>query len=216
MTSKEEPSTTRDSRYDILFEPVAIGPVTAKNRFYQVPHATGTGCAMPNTRAGIRAVKAEGGWAVVCTGYCSIHPTSDDRHYPFSSLWNDADVRAQAIMVDSVHAHDALGRRRAVAWRRRGRQQGDTRGAAVSFRYRRAGLDHASGPASNDGQVRHRPASLVAARRCEEGALGGIRHRLRLCGHGIPASSSFCCHATTSGPTAMAAPSRTVHACCAR
>ena len=26
----------RDSRYDLLFEPVQIGPVTAKNRFYQV------------------------------------------------------------------------------------------------------------------------------------------------------------------------------------
>ncbi len=26
----------RDPRYDVLFEPVRIGPVTAKNRFYQV------------------------------------------------------------------------------------------------------------------------------------------------------------------------------------
>ena len=25
----------RDPRYDILFEPVQIGPVTARNRFYQ-------------------------------------------------------------------------------------------------------------------------------------------------------------------------------------
>ncbi len=33
----------RDSRYDILFEPVKIGPVTAKNRFYQVPHCTAPG-----------------------------------------------------------------------------------------------------------------------------------------------------------------------------
>ena len=24
----------RDSRYDILFEPLAIGPLTAKNRFF--------------------------------------------------------------------------------------------------------------------------------------------------------------------------------------
>ncbi len=32
----------RDPRYDILFEPVKIGPVTAKNRFYQVPHCCGT------------------------------------------------------------------------------------------------------------------------------------------------------------------------------
>ena len=28
----------RDPRYDILFEPVKIGPLTAKNRFFQVPH----------------------------------------------------------------------------------------------------------------------------------------------------------------------------------
>jgi len=28
----------RDPHYDILFEPLRIGPVTAKNRFYQVPH----------------------------------------------------------------------------------------------------------------------------------------------------------------------------------
>ena len=27
--------------YEILFEPVKIGPVTAPNRFYQVPHANG-------------------------------------------------------------------------------------------------------------------------------------------------------------------------------
>jgi hypothetical protein len=28
---------TRDPRFDILFEPVKIGPVVAKNRFYQGP-----------------------------------------------------------------------------------------------------------------------------------------------------------------------------------
>ena len=38
---------TRDPRYDILFEPVKIGPVTAKNRFYQVPHCNGMGRAFP-------------------------------------------------------------------------------------------------------------------------------------------------------------------------
>ena len=34
---------TRDSRDDIFFEPVRIGPVTAENRFYHVPHCNGTG-----------------------------------------------------------------------------------------------------------------------------------------------------------------------------
>ena len=43
---------TRDPRYDVLFEPVKIGPVTAPNRFYQVPHADGMGYAMPRGLAG--------------------------------------------------------------------------------------------------------------------------------------------------------------------
>ena len=57
----------RDSNYDILFEQVKIGPVTARNRFYQVPHCNGMGYLRPNTLAAMRGVKAEGGWAVVCT-----------------------------------------------------------------------------------------------------------------------------------------------------
>ena len=41
---------TRDSRYDILFEPVKIGPLTAKNRFFQVPHCNGMGSSfVPGT-----------------------------------------------------------------------------------------------------------------------------------------------------------------------
>jgi dimethylamine/trimethylamine dehydrogenase len=32
------PKDIRPSRYDILFEPVRIGPKLAKNRFFQVPH----------------------------------------------------------------------------------------------------------------------------------------------------------------------------------
>ena len=42
---------SRDPRYDILFEPVKIGPVTARNRFYQVPHCTGMGWQRPRTLA---------------------------------------------------------------------------------------------------------------------------------------------------------------------
>jgi dimethylamine/trimethylamine dehydrogenase len=33
----------RDPRFDPLFEPLRIGPVTAPNRFWQVPHCTGMG-----------------------------------------------------------------------------------------------------------------------------------------------------------------------------
>ncbi|MDX1737686.1 MAG: NADH:flavin oxidoreductase, partial [Alphaproteobacteria bacterium] len=67
----------RDSRYDILFEPVKIGPVTARNRFYQVPHCNGFGWRQPNSLAAMRGIKAEGGWAVVSTEEVEIHPSSD-------------------------------------------------------------------------------------------------------------------------------------------
>lgn len=98
----------RDPRYDILFEPLQIGPVTAKNRFYQVPHCTGMGYLRPQMLAAMRGVKAEGGWGVVCTEYNSIHPTSDDLPHASASLWNDDDIRAHRLMTDAVHAHGAL------------------------------------------------------------------------------------------------------------
>ena len=98
----------RDPRYDILFEPVRLGPVTAKNRFYQVPHCSGMGWHRPRTLAAFRGMKAEGGWGVVCTEYCSVHPTSDDGSLPFASLWDDEDIAAHALMTDAVHEHDSL------------------------------------------------------------------------------------------------------------
>jgi hypothetical protein len=48
-------------RYRVLFEPVKIGPVTAPNRFYQVPHASGMTNALPRVQAKFRETKAEGG-----------------------------------------------------------------------------------------------------------------------------------------------------------
>ncbi len=99
---------SRNPRYDLLFEPVRIGPVTAPNRFYCTPHALGTGNQMPHTRAAMRAIRAEGGWGVVNTGYCSIHPSSDDAPLPYSRLWDDEDIPVHALMVDAVHRHGAL------------------------------------------------------------------------------------------------------------
>ena len=66
---------TRDPRFDLLFTPLKIGPVTAPNRFYQVPHCSGMGHERPHTLAAMRGMKAEGGWGVVNTEYCtSIRP----------------------------------------------------------------------------------------------------------------------------------------------
>jgi dimethylamine/trimethylamine dehydrogenase len=98
----------RDPRYDILFTPVKIGPVTAKNRFFQVPHCNGMGHAMPLAHAAMREVKAEGGWAVIATEECEIHPSGDVSPYVEARLWDDRDIPALALMADKVHAHGAL------------------------------------------------------------------------------------------------------------
>ncbi len=64
--------------------------------------------AMPHMRAAFRETKAEGGWGVVCTGYVSIHPSSDDAPLPFATLWDEDDVRSHALMTEAVHRHGAL------------------------------------------------------------------------------------------------------------
>jgi len=99
---------TRDSRFDVLLEPVQIGPVTAKNRFYQVPHCCGMGFNWPQSHAKMREMKAEGGWAVVCTEECMIHPSSDYSPEPQARLWDEHDVKCLGLMVDAVHRHGAL------------------------------------------------------------------------------------------------------------
>ena len=98
----------RDPRYDILFEPVQIGPVTARNRFYQVPHCNGMGSRHPSGTAVMRGIKAEGGWAVVCTEETEIHPSSDISPYQEGWNWDDRDIPALARMTEAVHAHGSL------------------------------------------------------------------------------------------------------------
>ena len=96
------------SPYDILFEPVQIGPVTAPNRFYQVPHCNGFGHRMPRGLAAMRGIKAKGGWGVVCTEEVEIHHSSDLSPYFEGRLWSDDDIPALELMAEAVHAHGAL------------------------------------------------------------------------------------------------------------
>jgi dimethylamine/trimethylamine dehydrogenase len=95
-------------RYAALFHPLRIGPVTAPNRFYQVPHCNGMGHRMPQALAAMREVKAEGGWGVVCTEEVEIHPSGDLSPYAEGRLWADADIPALARMAEGVHRHGAL------------------------------------------------------------------------------------------------------------
>ena len=96
------------SRYDILFEPVRIGPVTAPNRFYQVPHCNALGWQRPRSEAAMRGVKAEGGWGVVCTQETEIHPSSEISPAMEGRLWDEQDIPAHRLLTDAVHAHGSL------------------------------------------------------------------------------------------------------------
>jgi dimethylamine/trimethylamine dehydrogenase len=98
----------RDPRYDILFEPVRIGPLTARNRFWQVPHCSGMGYRYPNAEAAMRGIKAEGGWAVISTQEAEIHPSSDISPANEARLWAAEDLPALARVAEAIHEHGAL------------------------------------------------------------------------------------------------------------
>jgi len=94
--------------YSVLFSPVKIGPVTTKNRFYQVPHCCGMGHLRPQAHAEMRAVKAQGGWGVVSTEEAEIHPSSDLSPYVEQRIWDAKDIPALRLMTDAVHSYGSL------------------------------------------------------------------------------------------------------------
>jgi dimethylamine/trimethylamine dehydrogenase len=102
------PRDGRPARYDILFEPVQIGPKIAKNRFYQVPHCNGGGYRDPSAVAAMRATKAEGGWGVIFTEQTEIHHSSEITPFIEQRLWDDRDIPALARMAEAMKSHGAL------------------------------------------------------------------------------------------------------------
>jgi len=108
MPRDTAPRTIRDPRYDILFEPVRIGPKVAKNRFFQVPHCNGGGYRDPSAVVEMRRTKAEGGWGVIFTEQTEIHPTSEVTPYIEQRLWEDRDIPALARMAEAMKSHGAL------------------------------------------------------------------------------------------------------------
>lgn len=97
-----------ESRFDVLLEPVRIGPVTAKNRFYQVPQCNGMGYRDVSAHAEMSGIKAEGGWAVVCTEQAEIHHTSEITPFIEVRAWDDRDIPALARMAERIHDFDSL------------------------------------------------------------------------------------------------------------
>ncbi len=101
-------TTEPASAYDILFEPVQIGPHTTKNRFYQVPHCNGMGYRDPSAQATMRRIKAEGGWGVVCTEQVEIHANSDITPFIELRVWDERDLPVLARIADAIHEGGAL------------------------------------------------------------------------------------------------------------
>ena len=98
----------RNDRYNILFEPVTIGPVKSKNRFYQVPHCNGGGYRDPSAAAEMRGIKSQGGWGVIFTEQCEMHHTSEITPFIELRLWDDSDIPMIAKMADRMKEFGAL------------------------------------------------------------------------------------------------------------
>ena len=107
-TTSSPPAGARVPRFDVLLEPVQIGPVRARNRFFQVPHCNGMGYRDVTAHAEMRAVKAEGGWAVVCTEQAEIHYSSEITPFIELRIWDDQDIPTIARIAESIHEHGAL------------------------------------------------------------------------------------------------------------
>ena len=58
--------------------------------------------------AAMHGVRAEGGRGVVCTDYCSIHPSSDDHPFLHASLRDEGDIKNLRLITDAVHKHGSL------------------------------------------------------------------------------------------------------------
>jgi dimethylamine/trimethylamine dehydrogenase len=98
----------RDPKYDILFEPIRIGPHVARNRFMQPPQCNGAGTDSPGLQAGHRAMKAEGGYAIVFTELTGVSPETAIDPWLLPELWDANDVANLRLVTDAVHEHGAL------------------------------------------------------------------------------------------------------------
>ncbi|MFC5337078.1 FAD-dependent oxidoreductase [Leucobacter denitrificans] len=99
---------TLSDRYSILFEPIKVGPHTAKNRFWSTPHAIGYGIDNVASQAGVRSTRAAGGWGVVFTEANTISPDMDKTPFKMSRMWDEGDVRNQRFVVDEIRRNGAL------------------------------------------------------------------------------------------------------------
>ena len=172
--------TQRDPRYDILFEAVRIGPVTAPNRFVQVPHCTGVSDLAPDAVTRMREIKAEGGWGIVSTEIAEIGPEAEFWPFPSLHLWHDDQIASIARIPEAIHRHGALA---AVELGHIGLAAGNrasgrpTLGPGSDLTLESVEPFQSRAMSSSDiRQVREQHRAAARAR-----AGGRVRYRLRLC-----------------------------------
>ena len=203
--------------YGVLFEPVPIGPLVARNRFFQVPHCNGMGYRDPSAQAELRRVKAEGGWAVVCTEQAEIHPTSDITPFIELRIWDDQDLPALARIAGAIHEGGALA---GIELCHNGLNAPNlyTREIPLGAAPPAGGhLRLRPGPGPDDDQAGPRRPAALAPQRGPAGACGpGTTSSTSTPGTGSAASSISCPRGTTSAPTSTAAAPATGCGCSAR
>ena len=181
-----------DPRHDVLFEPITIGPKVLRNRFYQVPHCTGFGTEKPWSQAAFRGMKAEGGWAAVCTEYAPVSADSDTMPFVSSRFWDDGDAENLALMCAAVHRHGALAgielhHGGAIA------QPRESRWPSI-------------GPSQiANAMLRRRHLAEGDGRRATSGGSSGTGWARR-CGRGMPVSTSSTCTALTASCSCSSSP----------
>ena len=74
------------------------------------------GYMKPQGDAAHRVMKAEGGWAVICTEACSIHPSAKAAPYAEKRLWDERDARDLALFAEACHGGDPLAGIELVHW----------------------------------------------------------------------------------------------------
>ena len=170
----------RDSRYDILFGPLAIGPVVAKNRFYQVPHCNCGGYRDPTAVAEMRRVKAEGGWGVIFTEQCEIHHTSEITPFIELRLWDDRDIPMLAKMAAAMKEHGALAGIEMAYSGINGPNPLYQGGAPGADGAADPDLQQRPGPGAREGSRRHPEHAALVSGGGEAEPRGGIRPDLPL------------------------------------
>ena len=162
----------------------------------------------------MRSIKAEGGWAVVCTEETEIHPTSDISPIIEARLWNEDDIPVYTRMNELVHFHGALagiqlthtGHRDPCLYSREVPMSVSALPIAVGYPIQARAMDKAD---IRDYRRWHRNAALRAKR-------AGFDIIYVYSRAGASMTGFFFLFGSTNVTTSMAVAWKTAPACCAR